>query len=439
MDIDGHPFTIAGVGPPGFFGETLRGNPADLWLPLATVPMIAGDNGMLQSETSAWLRAIGRLKPGATTEGLSVRLTGYLRNWIQHDAGYPANWMPDILRQLPNQHIDIVPAGGGVGVMKDQVQDEPEDPVRRVRRGLAHRVRERREPHARARGHAADADRGAARDGRVESDVGLPGARRSHRPCADGCGRGIGRRSGRLATSPGAGVHQRAIPADQHAAVCERARLRDGSGHPDRCHLWRGTGLVRHADGPDRCAARRRARERRIVDRAQDAARRPGDAVRRPRDRRDAVGAHAQQSGASGFRLRREGPRRRRSRAAVVGVRLAETVGVVSTPGRSADADAGRHGRRPRPLQSADEQLGRRHPRAGPPAAEARHGDRRVLGPRERRLHAELRHEDGPWPRVHAARQRDGGRRRDRQRGVRQTILLERREPDRHALRPRPA
>ena len=120
VDIEGHPFTIAGIAPPGFFGETLRGNPADLWIPLAIEPMIAGDNGMLQSETSAWLRAIGRLKPGATTAGLAARLTGYLRNWIEHDAGYPANWMPDILRQLPNQHIDVVPAGGGVGVMKEQ-------------------------------------------------------------------------------------------------------------------------------------------------------------------------------------------------------------------------------------------------------------------------------------------------------------------------------
>jgi predicted permease len=122
VDIEGHPFTIAGVAPPGFFGETLRGNPPDLWLPLTTVQVIDGDDGMLRSETSAWLRAIGRLKPGATTAGLARRLTAYLRNWIQHDAGYPANWMPDILRQLPNQHIDVVPAGGGVGLMKAQYQ-----------------------------------------------------------------------------------------------------------------------------------------------------------------------------------------------------------------------------------------------------------------------------------------------------------------------------
>ncbi len=118
--IERHPFTIAGVAPPGFFGETLRGNPPDLWIPLATKPILDGDNGMLISETSAWLRVIGRLKPNATTAELPARLTGYLRNWIQHEAGYPANWMPDIMRQLPNQRIDVVPAGGGVGLMRDQ-------------------------------------------------------------------------------------------------------------------------------------------------------------------------------------------------------------------------------------------------------------------------------------------------------------------------------
>jgi len=120
VNIDGHPFTIAGVSPPGFFGETLRGNPADLWIPLSTRTLMDGNDGMLRSETPAWLRAIGRLKPGATTAGMSQRLTGYLRNWIEHDAGYPANWMPSILQQLPKQHVEVVPAGGGVGLMKEQ-------------------------------------------------------------------------------------------------------------------------------------------------------------------------------------------------------------------------------------------------------------------------------------------------------------------------------
>jgi hypothetical protein len=36
--VEGHPFTVVGVTPPGFFGETLRADPADLWIPLQKEP-----------------------------------------------------------------------------------------------------------------------------------------------------------------------------------------------------------------------------------------------------------------------------------------------------------------------------------------------------------------------------------------------------------------
>src|SRR6267143_363540 len=64
--IEGHPFTVAGVAPPGFFGDTLRNNPPDLWIPIQHEPMVTGANSLLRQPVSAWLRVIGRLKPGAT-------------------------------------------------------------------------------------------------------------------------------------------------------------------------------------------------------------------------------------------------------------------------------------------------------------------------------------------------------------------------------------
>ena len=39
---------------------------------------------------------------------------------MQHEAGYPPNWMANIERVLPQQVITVVPAGAGVGVMKEQ-------------------------------------------------------------------------------------------------------------------------------------------------------------------------------------------------------------------------------------------------------------------------------------------------------------------------------
>ncbi len=120
LDVEGHAFTVIGVTPPGFFGETLGSDPPDLWLPIQQEPLVSGETNLLRQSISAWLRVMGRLRPGATIAGMSPRLTGVLRQWIQYDAGYPANWMPEIVRNLPKQVVNVIPAGGGVAVMKEE-------------------------------------------------------------------------------------------------------------------------------------------------------------------------------------------------------------------------------------------------------------------------------------------------------------------------------
>jgi len=118
--IEGQPFTVIGVAPPGFFGETLRSDPPDLWIPVQQEPLINREGSLLHQSVSAWLRMIGRLRPGASIAGMGPRLTGVLRQWMQYDSGYPANWMPDVIRMLPKQVINVVPAGAGVAEMKEE-------------------------------------------------------------------------------------------------------------------------------------------------------------------------------------------------------------------------------------------------------------------------------------------------------------------------------
>jgi predicted permease len=118
--IEGHPFTVIGVAAPGFFGETLRSDPPDIWIPLQQEAVINAEGSLLHQSVSAWLRMIGRLRPGVSTAGMSPRLTGVLRQWMEHDSGYPANWMPDVIRMLPKQVLNVVPAGAGVAVMKEE-------------------------------------------------------------------------------------------------------------------------------------------------------------------------------------------------------------------------------------------------------------------------------------------------------------------------------
>jgi predicted permease len=118
--VEGHPFTVIGVAPAGFFGETLQSDPPDIWVPLQQEAIMDGHGGLLNQSISAWLRMIGRLKPGASTDGMSARLTGVLRQWLEHDSGYPAVWMPDVIKMLPKQTVTVIPAGAGVAVMKEE-------------------------------------------------------------------------------------------------------------------------------------------------------------------------------------------------------------------------------------------------------------------------------------------------------------------------------
>jgi predicted permease len=118
--LEGHPFTVIGIAPPGFFGETLQSDPPDIWIPLQQEAMIDGDTALLHQPVSAWLRMIGRLKPGASIAGMAPRLTGVLRQWMQNESGYPADWMPEVIRLLPKQVVGVVPAGAGVAVMKEE-------------------------------------------------------------------------------------------------------------------------------------------------------------------------------------------------------------------------------------------------------------------------------------------------------------------------------
>ena len=115
--IQGQPMTVAGVAPPGFFGDRISSNPPELWIPIMKEPLIEQKNSLLHIPDSNWLYVIGRLKPGVTTGPLQAKISNDLRNWLGTQHAYTDNGGSSV---IPKQHVVITPAGGGVQVMQQQ-------------------------------------------------------------------------------------------------------------------------------------------------------------------------------------------------------------------------------------------------------------------------------------------------------------------------------
>jgi predicted permease len=102
-------YTVIGIAPPGFFGDQLRPDPPDFWLPLADEPAQDGETALLHGNFH-WLYIIGRLKPGASPAGVQAKVTTQLQNWLRTQPDLTAR---DRSR-IDKQHIVVASARGGV-------------------------------------------------------------------------------------------------------------------------------------------------------------------------------------------------------------------------------------------------------------------------------------------------------------------------------------
>ena len=170
--VEGQAFTVAGVTPPGFFGETLRADPPDMWVPLQQEPLIAGDADVAAAPTDFVVAARdrpappGRVhrrhggaahRPAAAVDAARSRLPGQLAAEIE--------------RVLPQQVDHRRACRRRRGRDEGAVRTKPADSAGGVRAGPAHRLRQRRESDAGPRGRAPRPDGRAAGDGRFAPPI----------------------------------------------------------------------------------------------------------------------------------------------------------------------------------------------------------------------------------------------------------------------------
>jgi predicted permease len=115
--LQGKPATIAGISPPGFFGDRIRSNPPDLWIPLAAEPIIEGKNSLLHVPDSNWLYVLGRVKPGTNIAVLQTKISTNLRQWLNTRPEYKRDGNGTL---IPRQHVVIVPGGAGIQNLQKQ-------------------------------------------------------------------------------------------------------------------------------------------------------------------------------------------------------------------------------------------------------------------------------------------------------------------------------
>jgi predicted permease len=114
ISINGAPFTLVGVAPPGFFGVDPQLAP-DIWLPLRDMPEVKpwgnATHGMFADRWWWWCMMMGRLKPGVTEAQaraeLDVLFQGAITQGVDH--------LPRA-EEIP--HIELTPASRGLEMLQ---------------------------------------------------------------------------------------------------------------------------------------------------------------------------------------------------------------------------------------------------------------------------------------------------------------------------------
>jgi predicted permease len=115
VTLNGVPATIVGVAQRGFYGEMLRPDPPQIWIPLANEPQLQPAARLLDAKPLHWLYIIGRVKRGTEIPPIESQLTAALHQWLG---------TIDLSRErgsISQQRITVISAAAGVDNMRNAV------------------------------------------------------------------------------------------------------------------------------------------------------------------------------------------------------------------------------------------------------------------------------------------------------------------------------
>ncbi|HXY40081.1 MAG TPA: ABC transporter permease, partial [Vicinamibacteria bacterium] len=117
LEARGMVFTVVGVAPPGFTGESVEPTVPDLWMPVTLQPRLMPDRGsVLERDDVNWLYLLGRTAPGANQAAAQAAVDTILRQFQIDQAGPGA---PDAtLAKIRRSSVVLTPGGRGVSHLR---------------------------------------------------------------------------------------------------------------------------------------------------------------------------------------------------------------------------------------------------------------------------------------------------------------------------------
>ena len=119
LRINNYPFTVIGVAPPGFYGDTV-GDAQDLWVPVTMQEQVISGRKWLEDYSASWLHVIARRKPGVTVENAAANLNLLLQQLVS--GSLRAKLSKDDLDNLKAEKVPVSAGGGGFSDLRGDFQ-----------------------------------------------------------------------------------------------------------------------------------------------------------------------------------------------------------------------------------------------------------------------------------------------------------------------------
>jgi len=118
ITLNRHPFTIIGVMPPGFFGDTVE-VATEVWIPLSMQPQVNPGRDYHDEWSTSWLLLMGRLKPGATLAQARAEMNALFSRIIKDHAG--SSFRSELLPSPDEMRVEVTSGASGFSYLRREL------------------------------------------------------------------------------------------------------------------------------------------------------------------------------------------------------------------------------------------------------------------------------------------------------------------------------